>query len=143
LLALKPSMKTWVPHILCYVVPRQMVLLGAPSRRSCDACESLGARIKKIIKFSTCRRRTTSHTNQGCWWKQTFTKGYVEQAFSRICVSEQLRHGEENAPFLQRVDVQRRLTGKGGKPKLTYVQRVWHSIKEAVRVESVWQKRRR
>ena len=61
--------------------------LGAPSRRSCDACESLGARIRKIIKFSTCRRRTTSHTNQGCWWKQTFTKVYVEQAFSRICVS--------------------------------------------------------
>ena len=39
-----------------YVVPRQIVEMGDPSRRSCDACESLGARFKKIIKHLTCRR---------------------------------------------------------------------------------------
>ena len=39
-----------------FVVPRQIIEMGDPSRRSCDACESLGARFKKIIKHLTCRR---------------------------------------------------------------------------------------
>ena len=56
---LKPEMLTWVPHIAQFVVPRQMVALGDPTRRSCDACESFGAMVKKIIKHTTCRRRTT------------------------------------------------------------------------------------
>lgn len=60
LLELKPSMLTWVPHILLYIVPRQMVALGDPVRRSCDSCESFGAMLKKIIKHSTCRRRITA-----------------------------------------------------------------------------------
>ena len=54
---LKPTGITWVPHIMLFVVPRQMVSLGDPTRRSCDACESFGAMVKKLIKFSTCRRR--------------------------------------------------------------------------------------
>ena len=54
---LKPTGITWVPHILLFIVPRQMVSLGDPSRRSCDACESFGAMVKKIIKHATCRRR--------------------------------------------------------------------------------------
>uniref|UniRef100_A0A7S0L6P5 Uncharacterized protein n=1 Tax=Coccolithus braarudii TaxID=221442 RepID=A0A7S0L6P5_9EUKA len=56
LLQLSPTMKTWVPHILLFIVPRQMAEIGDPSRRSCDACESFGAMIKKIIKHLTCRR---------------------------------------------------------------------------------------
>ena len=48
--------RSWVEHILMFVVPRQIVELGDPSRRSCDACESLGARFKKVIKHLTCRR---------------------------------------------------------------------------------------
>lgn len=55
---LKPTGITWVPHILLFIVPRQMVSLGDPARRSCDACESFGAMVKKIIKHATCRRRT-------------------------------------------------------------------------------------
>ena len=54
---LKPTGITWVPHILLFIVPRQMVSLGDPARRSCDACESFGAMVKKIIKHATCRRR--------------------------------------------------------------------------------------
>ena len=54
---LKPTGITWVPHILLFVVPHQMVSLGDPVRRSCDACESFGAMVKKLIKHSTCRRR--------------------------------------------------------------------------------------
>ena len=57
---LKPTGITWVPHILLFIVPRQMVSLGDPTRRSCDACESFGAMVKKLIKHSTCRRRTGS-----------------------------------------------------------------------------------
>ena len=54
--------RSWVEHILIFVVvPRQIVEMGDPSRRSCDACESLGARFKiaskrSSIKHLTCRR---------------------------------------------------------------------------------------
>ena len=40
LLELKPTLMSWVPHVACFIVPRQIVLLGDPSRRSADACES-------------------------------------------------------------------------------------------------------
>ena len=96
LIELKPTMKSWVPHILCNIVPRQMLRLGCPARRSCDACESLGAKIKKIIKHSTCRRRIFhgskhTHAHHGVTagnpgtrsvgnkavWKQTFTRHHI------------------------------------------------------------------
>ena len=52
-----PTLKSWVPHIIMvFIVPRQVLELGDPSRRSCDACESFGARFKKLIKERTCRR---------------------------------------------------------------------------------------
>lgn len=51
-LALKPTMESWVFHIACFIVPRQMVALGDPARRSCDACESFGAMAKKLVKHS-------------------------------------------------------------------------------------------
>jgi len=57
LLELKLTMRIWVPHILLFIVPRQMLYLGDPTRRSCDACASFGAMMKKIIQHSTCRRR--------------------------------------------------------------------------------------
>ena len=120
LLALKPTMQTWVPHILVFVVPRQMVLLGDPTRRSCDACESFGAMVKKLIKHTTCRRRVrgaqkTQHvctTDSTRRWQQTFNRGYVEQAFRRVTVRESLQHGPENAPFVQRADACRTAKGK-------------------------------
>ena len=34
---LKPTMLTWVPHIMCFIVPRQLVELGDQTHRSCDA----------------------------------------------------------------------------------------------------------
>ena len=120
---LKPTLQTWVPHIAVFIVPRQMVELGDPSRRSCDACESFGAMFKKLIKHSTVRRRVmgdkvTTHNPKATAqaserrWKQTFNKGYIEQAFTRACVRESLQYGEENAPFRQRADVRRTSTGK-------------------------------
>ena len=54
---LKPTLQSWVPHIACYVVTRQIILMGDPSRRSADSCESFGAMLKKVIKHLTCRRR--------------------------------------------------------------------------------------
>jgi hypothetical protein len=120
---LKPTLQTWVPHIAVFIVPRQMVELGDPSRRSCDACESFGAMFKKLIKHSTVRRRVmgdkvTTHNPKATAqaserrWKQTFNKGYIEQAFTRACVRESLQYGEENAPFRQRADVRHTSTGK-------------------------------
>ena len=162
---LKPTGITWVPHILLFIVPRQMVSLGDPARRSCDACESFGAMVKKIIKHATCRRRTGTvrspflnpqphpltqptpslatmclafqihhipstgfplptlqafdHSKKATAgttarrWKQAFSVGYVQQAFTRACVRESLRHGEENAPYLQRSDIRLVSKGKG------------------------------
>ena len=123
LLELKPTLESWVPHIAVFIVPRQMVELGDPARRSCDACESFGAMFKKLIKHATCRRRVggdklTTHNPKATAqatarrWQQTFKRGYIEQAFTRACVRESLQHGEENAPYLQRADVRRTTTGK-------------------------------
>ena len=44
------------------------------------------------------------HTRGVTKWRQTFTRGYLEQAFRRVCVKGKLLHGEENQPFLQRAD---------------------------------------
>ena len=83
LYALNPALAGWVPHVLVFIVPRQIVPLGDPSKRSCDACESLGAKIKKIIRNNTCRRRptgTTKHAHRSAdgkrLWLSTFTRGY-------------------------------------------------------------------
>jgi hypothetical protein len=113
ILTLKPTLESWVFHIACFIVPRQMVLLGDPSRRSCDACESFGAMVKKLIKHTTCRRRLTSaaQSNQQRW-KKAFTVGFIEQAFRRACVREALQHGEENKPFQQRADARRTAQGR-------------------------------
>tara|TARA_B110000046_G_scaffold183516_1_gene219765 strand:+ start:741 stop:1991 length:1251 start_codon:yes stop_codon:yes gene_type:complete len=91
---LKPTMQSWVPHIACNIVPRQIAEMGDPTRRSADSCESYGACCKRVIKHLTCRRGIS----------QKFGRGYVEQAFRRQCVSSELLHGEENVPFLQRKD---------------------------------------
>jgi hypothetical protein len=121
---LKPTMKTWVPHVALYIVPLQCETLGDPARRSCDACESFGAMVKKLIKHSTCRRRVTgeavqhrprlSGTASTRRWKQTFKVGYIQQAFTRACVRESLRHGKENEKYLLRVDAVRAATGAAG-----------------------------
>ena len=99
---LKPTMASWVPHIACNIVPRQITDLGDPSRRAADACESYGACAKRTIKHLTCKRAI----------KSGFGRGFVEQAFHRLTVRFGLIHGEENAPFLQRRDAQLLGTGR-------------------------------
>ena len=94
LLHLRPTMKTWVPHIACNIVPRQIVALDDSRTRRADAAESYGAVCKKLIKHLTCRRARGPG----------FSRGYIEQAFRRLVVRSDLRHGAENAPFLQRKD---------------------------------------
>jgi hypothetical protein len=145
LLELKPTMQTWVPHILCFIVPRQMVELGDPTRRSCDACESYGALVKKLIKHASCRRRVTGNvrtthgvkateTKGARLWMQTFNVGFIEQAFSRACVRESLQHGAANAPYMMRSDAKRKAEGKATSCKKFCVEpapaplRLLHSI---------------
>ena len=117
LIELKPTMESWVPHITTFIVPRQVVPLGDPSRRSADACESLGSLYKKRIKHLTCRRRPrtdvqhTSRTSGRELWRQNFMRGYIQQVFARMNVSERLRHGEDNVAYLQRADVLRASRG--------------------------------
>ena len=98
---LKPTMQTWVPHIACNIVPRQIVELGNSSRRSADACESFGACAKRVIKLLTCHRRIGLN----------FRRGYVEQAFRRLAVRSDLLHGPENEPFILRQDA--KMLGSG------------------------------
>ena len=134
-------MKSWVPHILLNIVPRQMVLLGDPARRSCDACESFGAMFKKLIKHSTCRRRIVTEkidhqsrrpgTAATRKWKQSFSVGYITQAFTRATVREALRHGKENEPYLLRVDAVRANTGLAG------VQKKFHTDSPVVPMRSI------
>jgi len=118
LLQLNPELATWVPHIGQYIYPRQLVELGDAARRSAESCESFGAKMKKTIKHLTCRRNisrtATPHTSKAgkSKWKQIFTKGYIEQAFSRACVSESLKHGEDNLPYLQARDARTKAAGK-------------------------------
>ena len=113
---------------MCFVVPRQILPLGDPSRRSCDACESFGAWLKQTIKYRTCRRRlrgeasthvrktddsSASASSTGkATWKQHFRKGYIQQAFMRGCIKERISHGAVNEPFLQRTDWRRLKSGK-------------------------------
>ena len=98
---LKPTMNSWVPHIACNIVPRQIVELGDPSRRSADACESYGACAKRVIKHLTCRREISVR----------YRRGWVEQAFRRLATRAGLIHGEANEPFLLHKDAQ--LLGAG------------------------------
>ena len=90
--------------------------------------------VKKIIKHSTCRRRvkggssvgpTFAHEHKRAGtnkkWRQTFTRGYVEQAFRRCSVKEKLLHGEANLPFLQRTDW--KLISKGVKAEKKATER--------------------
>ena len=83
LITLSPLLMSWVPHILVFIVPRQILELGEPVRRSCDACESFGAMAKKVIKHLACRRNISS----------SFSKVYVQQCFERLCLRHGLFHG--------------------------------------------------
>ena len=122
LIRLKPTLESWVPHVMCFIVPRQVLPLGDPTRRSCDACEAFGAWLKRTIKQKTCRRKVlfgnTEHVQKDGEghvtrrWKQTFKSGYIQQAFTRGVVKEKLGHGAENVPYLQREDHKRLRTGK-------------------------------
>ena len=121
---LNPDLAAWVLHVLCFIAPRQILPLGDPQRRSCDACEAYGAMVKADIRLRTCRRRPSqtqihSHRSQSgkALWSQTFKKGYVEQAFKRAAVRAELIHGEENAPYLLRTDHRLLGTGKAATKK--------------------------
>ena len=65
-------------------------------------------------------------------WKQTFTNGYVQQAFTRMTVSEGLKHGEANAPYLQRSDILRAKTGLSGVKVESDACKVRPSLREAM-----------
>ena len=124
LIDLKPTMASWVPHIACNIVPRQIAMLGDPSRHSADACESFGSCTKTLIKHVTCRRAISGK----------FGRGYIEQAFSRLVVRSGLIHGEENAPFLQRRDAKLLDMGRTSDAHMR-VEGPQHSIRVKVELE--------
>ena len=116
---LNPELSGWVLHVLCFIVPRQIVTLGEPARRACDACEAIGSVCKKLIRHNTCRRRVSPHQQHGHrsangrkLWTQTFKTGYIEQMFRRVSVRADLIHGEKNEPYLQRADHRLKENGK-------------------------------
>jgi hypothetical protein len=125
LLELKPTMASWVPHIACYICPRQIVRLGEGSRRSADACEAFGAGCKKTIKHLTCRRRV------GGSWR----RGYIEQAFRRLAVRWDLRQGPENAPYMLRADHRLLNTGRASGDGVQRECGPHHSVRVKVELE--------
>ena len=140
---LNPKLAGWVVHVLCFIVPRQIVPLGDPSRRSCDACESLGASIKKVIRHLTCRRRVThgqrhSARNSKKEWSATFTRGYIEQAFRRVNVRAELLHGPENAAYRQRSDIRLLEKGRVAAPKAEREKPEALKIRDAMEAPWVW-----
>eukprot|EP00965_Chrysotila_dentata_P081733 2698262-Pleurochrysis_carterae.AAC.1 len=109
----------WVLHVLCFVVTRHTLKLGDPTRRSCDACESFGAMLKKMIKHLTCRRRINKsgslRDNGKKEWLETFRRGYTEQAFRCVCARADLIHGKANVRYMQRTDYRLKNTGRAAK----------------------------
>ena len=87
---------------------------ATPASRSARA-----SYIKKLIKERTCRR-TIKHENSvengkktgKKTWHTSYLKGYIEQAFARLNVSERLSYGPENEPHLQRADYLRTTGGR-------------------------------
>ena len=118
--------------------------LGDPQRRSCDACEALGASAKKLIRHLTCRRRPSAnqqHAHRSAdakkLWMQTFKRGYVEQTFRRLTVRAELIHGEANVRYLQRADHTLKTKGKVAKDKASSSSASL-SVKEAMEAPWVW-----
>ena len=124
LLEMKPSMASWVPHIASWIVPRQIVELGDPSRRAADACESYGACCKFVVKHLT-RRRTMS---------PSYSRGWIAQAFRRLSVRSNLLEGPENAPYTLRQDHKLLATGLKNTVSGT-VEGPHHSIRVKVEYE--------
>lgn len=102
LLALKPTLQSWVPHTACFVTTRQIVALGDPSRSFADACESIGVVVKEMIKHLTRRRRIGSclsrHVgSKTVWEQQIFKEGMRSSVLDlHVCVRSRLLHGESN-----------------------------------------------
>ena len=143
--ALKPTGMTWVPHIACNIVTRQILSMGDPSRRSADSCESFGAMVKKVIKHLTCRRRRLApgqavrHHRGSKLWSQTFKRGYVEQCFRRTCVRTTLLHGEENEPYLEASHWKLKQTGRSTQsaiPKQSCEVQVEHMVRIMMAAEA-------
>eukprot|EP00965_Chrysotila_dentata_P206304 6183464-Pleurochrysis_carterae.AAC.1 len=105
LLKLNPQLAGWVPHVMTFSVSRQILPLGDPSRRSCDACVLFGAACKHIIKTLTYQRHLSSR----------FTHGYIETAFKRAYVHASLIHGKSNQRYLQRNNASRMRTERTAK----------------------------
>eukprot|EP00965_Chrysotila_dentata_P024558 813076-Pleurochrysis_carterae.AAC.1 len=75
--------------------------------------------VKKIIKHLACRRRikktSSLRDNGNKQWMETFSRGYTEQAFCRVCVRADLIHGQANERYMQRQDHRLKNSGKAAK----------------------------
>ena len=71
-------------------------VLSLTNLTSCTLPSDLTVPTHTYLCFQVTSQQSKEH------WKQSFTVGYVEQGFKRLCVEEALRHGEENEEFLLR-----------------------------------------
>ena len=76
---LNPDLSGWVLHVLCFIVPRQMVELGAPA----VSVLSFGAVCKKIIRHLTCcqchSNHFHAHTKAKALWTQPLREGILSR----------------------------------------------------------------
>ena len=69
-----------------------------------------------------------------------FSRGYIEQAFRRVCVRSSLIHGSANAPYLQRKDHALLAEGKVAQPKRERAELNSLTVYEAMMASTVWGK---
>ena len=77
-----------------------------------------------------------AHTRGITKWRQTFTRGYLEQAFRRCCVKGKLLHGEENQPYLQRADWKLKQKGVKSERRLKTESEVAPTVRSCMSVEA-------
>ena len=100
---------SWVAHVGMCISPRQILADGDLARRSCEAAEAYGAKVKHIIHNLVVRRKkaaaASSHQKEGGkmqQWQQTFTVSRVVQTFRRCCLLKRLLDAPEYAHLLSR-----------------------------------------
>ena len=110
-----PESTLAIPNVMVEVVPRMIKRYGCQLRLGSDVSESYGADIKATIHRRCARRKPTKNTMEhtkkkikedgtveDIKWKQTFTKGRVEQTFRHVCIRRAMMTRPEYAHLRMR-----------------------------------------
>ena len=139
---LRPTLQSACPHIMCSIVPRQIVELGDPLQRGCDQSESVGANMKSTIHRRVTRKqitgKATKHTRRDAsgaitkeWTQKALKVSRVMQAFRAECVRERILRDPDSAKYLQRKHVKLLKKGRVSKAAASEEKPDTHDIPAA------------